>query len=341
MKREDFDKINNFFNYLALFLFESKDIDDYYYQFIILNDNFFEFFLKRYLKDGRYFQEIDHNNLSYQDVLNISRDIIKSINEDYLLQFDNLLNSGILDFSYDKEYIDSEVVHIRYKDGTFKRYININRKFNYDDVSTFIHEFMHYVSGIVYKIRNMIITEFISIYFELYANEYIFNNYSQNIKEIEYNKRLASCFERSKIIRNTEIPLFIFSRLGNLNEGSYKYVNDFFPKYNYEDYKYECEKTLNIINKEDGNGEKLYIYECHYYLIATFLAFYCRNNNNNICNILNLASNTNNKENDDLDLLNLLEKYNININSDIFKTIFDAMSDYLDIFEKEKARILN
>ena len=107
--------------------------------------------INKYLNDICTFLEQDNsflldNKLTFEDVYLLAREIIETIDFNYLKDFDKLIETGELDFSYDKEYIGS-YCHTLIKDGKLKiQLININRHFNYDDVVTLIHEFIHYTN---------------------------------------------------------------------------------------------------------------------------------------------------------------------------------------------------
>lgn len=76
-----------------------------------------------------------------------------------------------------------------------KKLINVERKFNFNDVITLIHEFMHYINGNVEKeyINRYLLTEFISIYFEIYAQNYLLKNYDISKESIGIYYRLNDC----------------------------------------------------------------------------------------------------------------------------------------------------
>ena len=336
MKKEDFDIINNYFNELAVKLFSSKDIENNYFDFIVLNDSYINYFRNRYFQENSYRVEIRNNHITFQEVLDISRNIIESINPAYLEKFDELLIGGILDVSYEDEYDDSHVRHEFYKGKLQSRLININRAFNYTDIEVMIHEFMHYVCYTGEGTKNKILGEFISVYFELYAIEYIYKNYKVDIEELFYNRRLINIFYQSSEVEKMEVPFFIYKTFGNLDENSYKDAKEFFDKYNEDNYKYECHEILKLIEKENNQDtERIEIDKAHYYLIATFLAYYFRKTSD-INTVLNFVNNINNIENKDLDLIEVLKKYNLVIKKDLRQKIFESMEEYLDIFEADK-----
>ena len=57
-----------------------------------------------------------------------------------------MLETGALDFSFNREYDDSCFTHIEEK-GQIHNLIDINREFNYNDVLSLVHEFIHFTNG--------------------------------------------------------------------------------------------------------------------------------------------------------------------------------------------------
>lgn len=339
MKKEDYKQINNYFNDLAVRVFDSKNFEDYFFLYTILNDMYVQYYDKRYHEDGMYNITVNSSNMTFEDVFNLSREIIENINPKYTIEFDELLDKGLLDFSYEHEYSDSHVSH-EYEYGVLKRrYININRAFNYTDFEVLIHEFMHYLTTTGNKIKNKVIGELISIYYELYALEYLYKNHDVKMDEFFYNKRLVNVYIYASKVRCTEVPLLIYKSFGDLNEKSYEDGKYYFKNYTKENYDYECGKVLEVIDmiKEDHN--KCYeLDEALFYTVATYLAFYFRKKSNSKT-FLNFLENVTDKSNEDLDILELLEKYNLKVEDDIFQILPESLDEYLDIFEnREKQR---
>ena len=142
MTIEEYNKLNSYLNAI----------------FVILND--YDYFLiKNIFKIGKLNQEYlttiskyafpsntKENNLTFEDVYLITREIISTIDTNYLAEYDKLIEIGILDFGYENEYSDSEFVHEN-------NLINIRREFNYNDVISLVHEFIHYINGKAKKVK--------------------------------------------------------------------------------------------------------------------------------------------------------------------------------------------
>ena len=236
MTEEKYKELNKYLNELFRYL-------DKYYKFILdnmldiftVNDQYFNF-----IRDYDLSVEYKENNLTYKEVYECARKIIESIDKKYLKLYDNLIETGQLDFSYTKEYDDSSFYHS--KDINL---ININRYFNYEDVIVLIHEFFHYTNGLKGRnLTNEILTEFISIYFEIYATNYLLNE-GVSKDELGYLRRIRSVYNRSYDLYYTETPLLAYNKFGNINDESLNLLNQFF--------------TSNLTKKQFNN-------ECNYLL---------------------------------------------------------------------------
>ncbi len=343
MEEIDYKLINDYFNNISLRMFKDKDIEDNFLSIIRLNDKYNKFIGDRLLKNKTYYKHLDEVKMSYIDVINITKEIINTINPKYTEIIDNLLSNGKLDFAYeDGIYHDSYVIYNRH---TKNKLININRTFTFNDVVILIHEFMHYVTSISTSFNDYIITEFISIYFELYANIYLLNNYNPSLSSIYYEERLLSSYKRSDSIYGIEFPFIAYINFGNLNENSYNLVNQYILPYTKKNYEFECNKVIRLIEKENNEKNK-YIQSSQfslierniYYFLATIMAFYVRGKYD-MKDVINLAENVSNDEKYDLSLFEIFKKYNLKIEDDIFNITFDEIEKYLSLFENKKQRV--
>ena len=338
MDNIDFDKINNYFNKLALHIFESKDIENKYERFLELNDFFISFFQPIYFKyEGEFNVNNKEINLSIEDVINITKEILGTISEEYVLLIDELITSGKLDFSYNNEYSDSHF-KLECKNSIITKEININRVFNYTDVRTLIHEFMHYISSVKNGFKNKLLTEFISIYFELYTNKYIYDKYNTDISELNYADRIVNVYKRCRHIQYMQIPFATYKRYGNLDKDSYKLANEIMSPYEDYDYFNECNRIISFINKyeiDKKEDEELLMEEFHYYFYATMLALYGQVKFD-MKKMVNLANNISNEENEDLDLIELLNKYNLHIEDDFDLLPVEEIEKYIEFFNNKK-----
>lgn len=167
--KDIYKKLNYYLNEICIYLEkENLFLLDNIYSISILNDNFLRK-IANYSLDN----ETILNNLTFEDVYFLAREIIEHIDRSYLQDFDNLIESGELDFSYQKDYEVSECISMYKKGNCVKQLININREFNYNDVRVLVHEFIHYTNGKKYSMNRNYLTEFLSIYFEFYAIDYL------------------------------------------------------------------------------------------------------------------------------------------------------------------------
>lgn len=340
MEKKDYQKLNNYLNQIFMILsdydyFLIKNID----KIARLNSKYLSFIEKYDLNSS-----IKDNKLTYEDVYLIAREIIASIDKSYLNDYDNLIKSGQLDFGYEEEYDDSEFVHEH-------NLINIRREFNYNDVISLVHEFIHFTNGKAKKSQNRyLLTEFLSIYFEIYALDYLME---QGIPENEVGiyDRLKWTRGSSITLSRYEIIFLAYEKFGNINEETYTYLNKYYLAMSKEEFDRECQYLLDyIIKKEDEyktniTFEKEFIYDfCspffdnYRYFLGTLLAFYSRKYSK-IEDIVYLNNHINDCELGEIKLSKVLKKIGIDINdSDFEQQIFDSIDSYIKEYSNEKSR---
>ena len=170
--KEYSNKLNSYLNDICSYLSkEHPFIMDNIEYICYINDNFCN-----NIKNINLDNNTKENDLSFEDVYNLAREIIKNIDKNYLDSYDKLIPSGELDFSYNNDYIDSSCTVCLQNDEVIGKYININRNFNYEDVTTLVHEFIHYTNFKSINYNREALTEFLSIYFEMYGYDYLLDN---------------------------------------------------------------------------------------------------------------------------------------------------------------------
>lgn len=186
-------------------------------------------------------------NLSYNDVYLLARQIIEEIDKNYLKYYDKLIETGELDFDYEEKYGDSACTHFF---DTGQNLIDIRRKFNYLDVSTLVHEFMHYTNSLTkdYSLNRHILTEAISIYFESYAKNYLLSK-GIDQSELWFNERLYSTGWHIKRFQNYNLILLAYSKFGDIDESSYQMLSDFFIQISKSDFETMCINALRLLDK--------------------------------------------------------------------------------------------
>ena len=194
-----------------------------------------------------------HANLNYQEVYLSARQIIETIDKNYLKYYDHLIESGELDFDYENKYRESICMHFF---NTGQNLINMRMDFNYLDVPVLVHEFMHYTNSLTkeYTVNRYILTEAISIYFETYAKQYLFD---QGIDENElwFNERLYYIRENIKKFQNYDLILLAYSKFGNIDENTYEMLTEFFYKISKPDFEKMCENLLKVLEKRSKEIE--------------------------------------------------------------------------------------
>ena len=236
MKKEDYKRLNDYLN--DAFIYLSK-YDGFFIQnmqsFFILNN-----MLYGKLNDIDLEHKFHKNNLTFEDVFNLTRNEIEKINPNYLEEFDRLIDSGCLEFflheqnmiikgntTYEKlSEIENNEEEIRndsvcsYNNGDY--FIDLARTYNYNDVLTLIHEFIHSTNSS----KNMgeyryILTEFFSIYFEMLSQKELLEN-GINSSELDIFDRIKNTGKISKEITEYDLVFISYNMFGNIKENSYK-----------------------------------------------------------------------------------------------------------------------
>ena len=278
------EKLNDYLNDICNYLEPNHSfLLDNIFRISILNDKMLE-----YLNQISLENETIENHLTFEDVWLLAREIIEQIDKDYLPSFDTLLPSGELDFDYEQEDRESKCI-IEYMDGNaIRQNIHICREFNYNDVIVLIHEYMHYINGRKYTNIREYLTEFLSIYFELYANLYLLkkgipNNELDSFARLKYFKN--DCF----ILNKYEIVLLCFTKFGYIDDFTISLLQKYvfhIPKSIFEKecisvyhrlLKIEKKYFLEIKQNPKEIGRILseeFFTKNYQYVLGTMLAFY-------------------------------------------------------------------
>lgn len=346
MTKEEIKKLNDYFNDISIEL-EKKD-----YFFI---NSLFQFFVMaeiytEKIDDEELKNQIIQNKLCFEEVYILAREIIEQIDKNYLKDFDNLIKSGELDFNFENEYFGSHCIWFAKKQ---QKLININRKFNYDDVVTLVHEFIHYTN--IGKSNNYneryLLSEFLSIYFELYATNYLLTVKKVPKNEVDSKFRLRSVKQQTNQLVDTLIPFVVYQNLGDVNAKDLYLLDDYF-NITSEEYESNCINILRDLEKIEKEYLKKIKYEKDFninelrnrlvryyninyrYVLGGIIAFYAFANcdmekivylNNHICD--DVFSN--------LDLLDIMNFLNIDINMFLEDDGLDFMEKIINDWDKE------
>lgn len=340
MEKIDYDKLNSYLNEIFLIL---NDYDRFLIDNILriarLNNEYITT-IGRY----RFLNNTIQNKLTFEDVYLLARKIIESINPTYLSDYDELIKTGKLDFRYENECDESEFVHKN-------NLINIRREFNYNDVVTLVHEFIHYTNGKNEKSQNRyLLTEFLSIYFETYAIDYLMEQGVPE-NEIDIFYRLRTTIKTSISLSKYEIIFLAYEKFGNINEETFKYLNKYFLSIEQQVFEIECRDLLEYINQKEEeyksklNNEKEFIFEfCspffydYKYFLGTILAYYARKNCE-LDDIVYLNDHINDDDLGNLKISDLLKKIGMDINGSVFTTnTLESINGYIEKYSNEKSR---
>ena len=345
MTKEDYKKLNDYLN--ETFKYLEKHYDPLLwklYSICRVNDKYYGVLSSYDLKDSSI-----ENNLTYMDVIKIAREIINSINTKYLPDFDNLLNSGQLDFSYKNEYYDSCFIH-----NNNYNLININRSFNYNDVIILIHEYFHFTNGKENcSFNRNLLTEFFSIYFETYAIDYLLKS-EINKNEIDYKARLRWNYSICSLFVDYEIPFMAYYYLGNINDESYEMIISHFLSDDYKEelFDKECRLLLEFFEqiekkykyetfKNDYNDDDIrYNYcnlfiDCFKYVLGTLLSFYARDN----CKLEDIIYMNDHINDEDKDFYDCLRIMGIDVkDKDLEDKMLDSIKKYLNTYQIKKVK---
>ncbi len=288
---EIYQKLNYYLNDICSYLNEDDSfLLDNIYRIGEVNDSFFGFIYDYSLEN-----EVVQNHLTYEDVYFLAREIIEHIDSSYLESFDKLIANGELDFGYDDEYDGSEclITYDRQKQEV-KTLINISREFNYNDVRLLVHEFIHYTNAKKYSTNFNYLAEFLAIYFEFYAIDYLLDK-GVNREEIDYLYRIKAIRRNSNSLFKYEIILLAYLSFGNLDSKTFtllqKYLLNEEAEYSEKDFEKECTDLCKRLSKcEEENkdilednpkkigyilGEEIMAYD-YKYLLGTFLTILAR-----------------------------------------------------------------
>ena len=336
--QEIYNKLNDYLNDICMYLekmhpFLIEHIDE----IARLNDAFLNF-----LNDYSLESLTKQNHLTYVDVYFLARKIIEQIDQDYLVSYDKLIENGELDFSYDCAYYNSACISI-YKNGeAIKNFININREFNYNDVRLLVHEFIHSIHGKKMTTNGIFFSEFLSIYFELYATDFLLKK-GINPEEIEYLYRIRNTKQQASFLSQYELVLLSYIKFGNLGEDSVSFLQKYILNIQKEDFEKECITLYQNLRKgELKNQERIedhpkargsilaeeFIALNYKYVLGTFLALYARKycNFNTIVDLNNHIHDQENKT-----IFEICSSIGIDLKEkDFSKKLFMALEEYLN-----------
>lgn len=364
MKKEDYKKLNDYLNDTFIYLSEYDGFLIYNMHTIFrLNSMLYE-----KLKNIDLKHKFHENNLTFEDIFIIARNEIEKINPNYLEKFDELIDSGRLEFflkeknitikesnDYKKlSEIENSEEDIRYdsvcsytEDDYF---IDIARTYNYDDVFMLIHEFIHSTNASenIGEYR-YILTEFFSIYFEMYAQRNILES-GINPSELDIFDRIKDTGKISKEIVKYDLAFMAYNLFGNVKEDSYEDLEKYhIVSSTKEEFESVCINLLKyfdyqkIVYNNENKEFNLYNYRKHIsklfssgyrYLFGTLFACYLLENGNKD-KVVWLNDHINDEEIKNMNFIDVLKIIGIDLTDEnINKKLVDGAQNYYENLNK-------
>ena len=241
--------------------------------------------LMNLLENHEFHEEKKEDNFTFLQIFEKAKEVMKSINPDYLEEFSKLVESGkiVADYNiFDVPYLERDYGNSRYgpKDDT----IYFGHSFSYDAIPILIHEYFHKLNHSD-NIARFVLSEFISIYFELYAYEYL-KYHDVKSEELSLSKRLEFTWEDAVITANESFYLYTYNLFGKFDESTYSYID--YSQVSRKDFELELknklkqferiEKNYNEINEEDRINFREHLALMHNgsykYILGAILAYY-------------------------------------------------------------------
>ena len=364
MKKEDYKRLNDYLNDTFIYLSEHDGF------FIQNMHNIFSLNLILYenLKGIDLRHNFHKNNLTYEDVFNLTRNEIEKINSNYLENFDKLIDSGRLEFFLHEQNmiikestyyenlseIENNEEEIRndsvcsYNNGDY--FIDLARTHNYNDVLMLIHEFIHSTNSS----KNMgeyryILTEFFSIYFEMLSQKDLLEN-GINTSELDIFDRIKSTGMISKKIVEYDLAFMAYNLFGNVKEDSYEDLEKYhIVSSTKEEFESVCINLLKyfdyqkIVYNNENKEFNLYNYrKCisklfssgYRYLYGTLFACHLLENGNKD-KIVWLNDHINDEEIKNMDLTDVLKIIGIDLTDEnIDAKLVDSAQNYYENLNK-------
>lgn len=364
MKKEDYKRLNDYLNDTFIYLSEHDGF------FIQNMHNIFSLNLILYenLKGIDLRHNFHKNNLTYEDVFNLTRNEIEKINSNYLENFDKLIDSGRLEFFLHEQNmiikestyyenlseIENNEEEIRndsvcsYNNGDY--FIDLARTHNYNDVLMLIHEFIHSTNSS----KNMgeyryILTEFFSIYFEMLSQKDLLEN-GINTSELDIFDRIKDTGMISKKIVKYDLAFMAYNLFGNVKEDSYEDLEKYhIVSSTKEEFESVCINLLKyfdyqkIVYNNENKEFNLYNYrKCisklfssgYRYLYGTLFACHLLENGNKD-KVVWLNDHINDEEIKNMNFIDVLKIIGIDLTDEnINKKLVDGAQNYYENLNK-------
>ena len=176
---------------------------------------------------------LDKVNLSNERIIELSKEIIESINPNFVSIFNNFVKNKSIKIRKSFIYDNITKFHPASYNRKFKKLtkttsekIILYKNPDYCSVCTLIHEFMHVLNHRKEKVYTNLdnnknirteFTEFISIYFEFYAREYLMKKYGINNNQIDFSERFITSKSCAIYDLKSYLPILCYKLYGNFN----------------------------------------------------------------------------------------------------------------------------
>ena len=364
MKKEDYKRLNDYLNDTFIYLSEHDGFFIQNMQSIFILNNM----LYGKLNDIDLEHKFHKNNLTFEDVFNLTRNEIEKINPNYLEEFDRLIDSGCLEFflheqnmiikgntTYEKlSEIENNEEEIRndsvcsYNNGDY--FIDLARTYNYNDVLTLIHEFIHSTNSS----KNMgeyryILTEFFSIYFEMLSQKELLEN-GINSSELDIFDRIKNTGKISKEITEYDLVFISYNLFGNIKENSYKDLKKYhIVSSTKKEFECACVRLLKYFDYQkiqyNNESKKFNLYDyrkCisilfssgYRYLLGTLFSCYLLENGNKD-KIVWLNDHINDEKMKNMNLIDVLKMIDIDLTDEnINEKLVESAQNYYENLSK-------
>ena len=270
--------------------------------------------------------KIKTTNLPDSKIILCLKNILSNISYNYLNMFNELLENNLIIFIEDNIKNSCYI----FDENTKNSKIIINKHNNYSDICILIHEFMHYVNFNKnnFSLNGYDLSEFLSIYYELYSMKYLINKKRLSPKNFDLKTRVINTYECADDIINY-YPLFLIYNYSKITDKSYEHSFTDCPfKISKEMFDIMCIRLNHHIDHNKNNDYKKtgkYIEDTLSYILGTYLSFY---------SIYNLDINdifyiSKNMSRIDVDTEKILSNVGINLNENFENESIDNMNRYL------------
>ncbi|MBR1413232.1 MAG: hypothetical protein IJ574_00995 [Bacilli bacterium] len=259
--------------YLEYIIKQANKTFDYYvknHSTLYSMNNFFYDYITSIINYNPYELPLEIN-INNNELLSMAREVIESINHEYLKKFDEYVK-------YDCIKIDKDLKSV-YK--VFSDNIEIERTNNYENVATIVHEFIY---SLTYtpnsSINSRILSEMMAIYYELYTIDYLIDIKKINPKFIDYNFRLRNTIDCTELINEYSIIILAYQAFGKLDKNKIENISSYLNNFDLEQFRDKSTKLFNEMSFTNNIRDNLLLAEdifgSYEYLYSTLLAFYNR-----------------------------------------------------------------